>query len=422
MWYASPVGPSNPTGLVSPPGRGLSVAVGHSTGPGGSTAADPCPGTLGLLQTGPFISPGGLAVLDRPTTPQVLPAPPPSLDAPETESRQLPPHVTHRIDPPDSLSVDFRHSGWQRNRTRIFEAFYRTNQPDARLSQFAFCGAHAYVLQNVEDPSRYRIAGSACHDRFCLPCANERSRAIAASVLEIAANKQLRFLTLTVKSADEPLSEVLDKLYGAFQSFRRRKLWRTKVDGGCAFLEIKRSCQNTRWHPHLHILIEGRYFPYQKLKAAWYAITGDSFIIDIRLVRDSRQASYYVTKYAAKPLHKSYLDDPLRLDEAILALHGRKLVLTFGNWRGITLSVRPIDGAWVQIGTLESFIQRASSGSPGERQILATLTNKDLTTLYQRAPPLPPTGPQRPYPPTQITFFGVWNKDGTWRDPDDKVG
>jgi len=318
---------------------------------------------------------------------------------------------------PHSLAVCFRHSGWQGDRARIYEAFHRTAQSFSRQQNFENCGAHAHVLQSLDDPDVYRIAGSGCHDRFCLPCANERSRSIALNVIEIIEQRTLRFLTLTIKSDNEPLAVLLDKLHDSFQKLRRTKLWKKCVNGGVAFLEINWSVDKQRWHPHFHILIEGSYLPYTQLRNLWHAITGDSFVIEIRLVRDSTHAANYVTKYASKPFNKTFIAIPHCLDEAILALKGRKLCVTFGSWRGITLLHKPSDGAWQVLDTLQRFIERAAAGDSTCRAVLQSMTDRNLDALYARAPPLPLTVPDRTITDPQATWFGVWQENHTWNDP-----
>lgn len=309
---------------------------------------------------------------------------------------------------PHRLSVDFRHSGWMHNRLLVYRALHRTDQPVSRKSAFAHCGAEAYVLQSVENPGVFRIAGSSCHDRFCLPCARERSQAIALNVLELTANRHLRFLTLTLKASDEPLAAQLDKLYNAFQHLRRRKIWNQKVKGGVAFLEVTWSEATATWHPHFHILIEGTYLPQQVIKKLWYAITGDSFVVDIRAVRDLRTAAQYVTKYASKPFNNTFLNRESLLDEAIVTFKGRKLLLTFGTWRGITLVETPSEGAWDHVAPLETIITQAAHGDADARAIMTALTDADLGRLYRRAPPEPPPTVKPEPPVSQLTFFAVW--------------
>lgn len=311
-----------------------------------------------------------------------------------------------------TLSTTFRHSGWRRDRSLIYHALDRTGQPMGRRDEFAQCGSHAYVLRSLDDPTRHRLAGSSCHDRFCLPCAKERSHAIALNVIERIQKKEVRFLTLTVRSTNETLTELLDKLYTSFQALRRRVFWGKHVRGGVAFLEIKWNPQANRWHPHFHVLMQGRYMPKQALKSLWYEITGDSYIIDIRLVRDSTAAGQYVAKYASKPFNSSFVGRPHRLDEAILSLKGRKLVLTFGTWRGVTVARTVSDDAWESVGSLHDFITRAAHGDEYCHDVLTALTDLCLDDLYARAPPVPDFPPALPPRQDQLTWFGVWQSDG----------
>lgn len=336
------------------------------------------------------------------------------LEAPESKAQ-------HAIDTAGLLvcneartSVLFRHSGWFGDRKRIAEALARTDQPTARQEAYRDCGDQAFVLRNVEDPSRYRVAGSCCKDRFCLPCATERSTLIAANVVDLAAGKELRFLTLTIKTNDEPLTDQLDKLYRSFQALRRRAVWTKAVTGGAAFLELKRSSKSDRWHPHLHCLLEGRWIDRKELVRAWYEITTDSFILDIRPIHNTEHAARYVTKYASKPFNASYVRRPDLLDEAIVALKGRKLAVTFGNWRGLLMTARPPDGTWELVAPLHSIIQRAAAGNIECRAIMECLTDRDLAPIYERAPPIEPIPLKPRLTASQLNFFGTWDANGSF--------
>lgn len=337
-----------------------------------------------------------------------------SVHAPETELRNDAYNAGQSILDAHGLSTGFRHSGWRHDRSLICQALVRTERPAARIRDFKDCGSHAYVLRNMDDPQVHRVAGSACHDRFCLPCGNERSHAIALNVIEQIAGKQVRFLTLTLLATAEPLEFLLDKLYSSFQALRRRAFWKKRVTGGVAFLEVKWIEKTQHWHPHFHILIEGRFLPYQQIRKLWHEITGDSFIIDIKLVREANHAAEYVTKYAGKPFNNTFVNRADRLDEAMIALHGRKLAVTFGSWRGVILARVISDGAWESIGALDTIITRAANGDTEAIAIMRSLTNADLSELYARAPPDPPVMPPAPPPDTQLDWLGVWQQDGTW--------
>jgi len=229
------------------------------------------------------------------------------------------------------------------------------------------------------------VACNKCHDRFCKPCGNERSRVIAHNVRAHLADRTARFLTLTLRAQHEPLADACTRLTRSFARLRSRALWKTAVTGGVAFLEIKRAANADRWHAHLHVIIEGKYIPKDRLSKLWKHVTGDSFIVDIKLVKNVDQVAKYVTKYASKPLDPSLTRSPDDLLEAIHALHNRRLCITFGDWRGVDLTAPVDDGEWDAIAPLASLLTKAASGDPEARRIIHALRSPE--PCQTRAPP-----------------------------------
>lgn len=313
-----------------------------------------------------------------------------SLEPPESN-----PHAYHRRDATADLSWSkacvFRHSGWRHTRERVYQAMVDTEQPFSALYEFRGCGLHAYVLQSTEDPTKFRVAGSSCHHRFCLPCANERSRTIALNVLDRLGRQRARFLTLTIRSTTEGLTQLIDKLGRCFSELRRRPIWKERVTGGVSFLELKWNHKLQRWNVHLHAIVQGRYIEQGVISQLWKKITSDSIIVDIRAVKDNRTVTRYVTKYACKPLHHSVLHDDDKLREAIISLKGRRLATTFGDWRGVLLTPKPDEEAWTNLGSLDNLIHQAESGDPDALRICHTLSvtiaTSPTTSDRNRAPP-----------------------------------
>ncbi len=341
------------------------------------------------------------------------------LDTPESEAQDRASSAGWDLQNESRTPVLFRHSGWARTRKRVAESLARTGQPPHRCREFFHCGLFAFVLRSVDDPDKYRIAGSCCHDRFCVPCATERSCIIAHNVIEIIGKREVRFLTLTIKTHSEPLTEQLDKLYASFQRLRRRAIWTRAVTGGVAFLELKWSERGQRWHPHLHCLIEGTWIDKKLIQRSWREITGDSFVVDIRRPEGLSSVTDYVTKYASKPLNNSFATDEALLDEAVVALRGRKLCVTYGRWRGKLLTTTPPEGSWENVGSLERMIAFAADGDVDSIAILESLTTRDLTEILERAPPIIRTEVTLPEPDRQYCFFGQWQSDGTFKYPVD---
>lgn len=148
----------------------------------------------------------------------------------------------------------------------------------------------------------------------------------------IDSNSDCRFVTLTLKHYDAPLAVQLDRLVSSFRLLRNHPQIAPSLVGGAWFIEVKLSKDRARWHPHLHVIVEGAFIDARTLSRSWYQVTGDSYITDIRSITDRRQRAQYVTKYATKPLHNEVTLDPVKLEEFIPAIKGRRLYQCFGTW------------------------------------------------------------------------------------------
>jgi hypothetical protein len=290
--------------------------------------------------------------------------------------------------PGDRLAtVTWRHSGWQPTRSRVARAELLVFGNGARLQSFEACGSAAWVWKSQSDPIRYRITSNCCHDRWCVPCARHRGRVIAACLNAHVQDKRVRFLTLTQSHRDETARASVDRLLASWQRLRRRADFKAHVQGGICVLELKRSRDQVHWHTHLHVIFEGRYWPHLDVRTLWYAVTGDSSIVDIRPCKSSGQLATYVCKYLTKPVDGHVLADPELLEQAMRALHGRRTVTTFGTWRGLDLDAESDEADWVLLGPLAAFIRQANAGDPEARLILETLARQEGQQCQTTKPP-----------------------------------
>ena len=153
-------------------------------------------------------------------------------------------------------------------------------------------------------------------------------------------------VTLTVK--DGP------NLIERFKHLQRsqHELWKRKHRGRGSALdgveaavwsyEVKRGSGSGLWHPHLHMVAMGRAQPDQvELAKEWEAITGDSFIVDVRPIDQADPASGFleVFKYALKFSDMDCADTVNAFDE----LSGRRLVGSAGLFRGIEIPEQLLD-------------------------------------------------------------------------------
>lgn len=291
----------------------------------------------------------------------------------------------------DAITSSFRHSGWQRLRRQTYAALARTGAPDTRLQRFAECGSAAWLTEDRDQPGRYRVVANHCRDRFCVACTSAKARATAQAVSRMCEGRTVRMITLTLKNTDSTLAPVLDKLYRSFARLRRRTFWLKAVDGGIAFLEVKYNASTNRWHPHLHVLVVGRFVHHGLLKRAWHVITNDSFIVDIRHLRSPRDGAKYAAKYAGKPLSHTYRANPAAFDDAVATLKGRRLVSAFGEFRSMLVDESDDTTTWRNLGPLHEWLTAAEYGDPYASRVIQTLRttgNWQPPTIDEpRAPP-----------------------------------
>ncbi len=282
----------------------------------------------------------------------------------------------------DTSSVRFRHSGWRGIREQVHAAMIRTEQTPSRVNSFCTCGTGSWVQRRqvkLTGGFEYRIKASCCHDRLCTPCAAVRAWKLQLALkARMADARSLSFITLTLAGAGEGLADKIDRLYKGFRALRVHPIWE-KCSGGVAFLEVKHSAKAGRWHPHLHLICESGYIDQGELSDAWKSITRDSFVVDIRRVKEQSQAAVYVTKYASKPLNSTFFSDSKLLDEAVVALKGRRLVFAFGTWFGEGLDLdsdslldegEENEAEWENCMPLEVCIDQANGGSAFDREII----------------------------------------------------
>lgn len=271
-------------------------------------------------------------------------------------------------------SRDFRHGFWRHRRSRILEALDRTNVPPAVRQRFEDCGSCAWVVRAREQPDLIRIHSKTCRSRWCEACSLERRVVVSRNVREQCIGKQVRFCTLTLRSRPGPLAEQVQRLYRCFKNWRNRKKIKQKVFGGIAFLEVTRSDKTGLWHPHLHVLFEGRYLPHTLASEEWLLVTKDSYVVHITRVPNHEDAARYVTKYASKGLCSSIWRQPALLDECIVALRGTRTFTTFGTWRGVRITFdRQNDYTWDEVCTLDRLFDRARCGDKEARRLVALL-------------------------------------------------
>jgi hypothetical protein len=321
------------------------------------------------------------------------PPPPPFVHPDETPRAQAADNITAEENQRrhDAQSL-FRHSFWRHRRNLTRDALHNADVPTPRLERFDACGSIAWVMRSADDPVRYRLASNRCRDRWCEACQVEQRRIIAMNLRDALPNHRLRLITLTIKATSLPLAAQLDKLHRSFAKFRKHPKIRQKLHGGLAFIEITLNPTNHLWHPHIHCLCSGSFLPQTLARQIWHAVTGDSYIVDVRAIGNTKTAAGHFTKYAAKAINHAVWRDTERFTEAIIALRGRRTFNAFGTWRNFSLSRPPDDQTeWTYLAPLWLVIDRATSGVVPARNILRLLSKENPTDEVHTHPRAPPS-------------------------------
>lgn len=176
----------------------------------------------------------------------------------------------------------------------------------------------------------------------------DRLQVITASQSDLKAY----MVTLTVKDGPD-LLERFNHLYRSVQKLHKARVTprmyseACKADGAVWSYEFKRGKNSGQWHPHVHAVWLCKTAPDAKaLSEQWKRITGDSFIVDVRPFHDqddTLSGFLEVFKYAVK-----FSDLPLADNwQGYQALHGKRLIASFGLFRGIDvpadLTDEPLD-------------------------------------------------------------------------------
>lgn len=194
------------------------------------------------------------------------------------------------------------------------------------------------------------LVNNVCRDRLCPRCQVQRGQHVTRRIvgLTIGFNAP-RFVTLTLSHKGESLRSMLDRLYEAFRKLRGTPFWKRHCRGGVYAVQVTRNTKEGEWHAHLHVIVDGEYMPQNQLSAAWLGVTGDSKVCDIRAVPDRAKIARYVAEYVSRPNEVAKWGWEA-IDEYAEAMHGRRLVHTFGSAHGIKVEDED-DGAEVTAGT-----------------------------------------------------------------------
>ena len=213
----------------------------------------------------------------------------------------------------------------------LFKNFYTIEQ--VKLSKFHVCNQHLLC------PFCAAIRASKAIQKY-----TER----VDEVLKKKRKLKPVLITFTVKNG-ENLAERSEHLMKSFRTLmgRRRDYLKKgrgfnefcKIDGAMYSYENTYNEQTKEWHPHLHMFaLLDDWIDQEALSETWHEITGDSFVVDIRKVKKTKQMGYAeaaaeVCKYALKFGDLSVENTW----QAFKVLKGKRLSGAFGSLWGVKI-------------------------------------------------------------------------------------
>ncbi len=175
----------------------------------------------------------------------------------------------------------------------------------------------------------FAMAENSCSVRVCPHDSRRRSLILAARLEKFLIGKAgLRYAVLAERNSSD-LAQGVVSLWAAWTRLRRSVRWKRKVKGCIVALEVTYNAEEDTWHPHLNVLMEGEYFPFEELNQAWIEATegeGRTSFIRAADAGTARELIKYVTKIA------DLLGNATALDEFLTAVFRKRLVRTYGTF------------------------------------------------------------------------------------------
>ena len=248
--------------------------------------------------------------------------------------------------------------------------------PAARRMAACAQGASFYIDPGTESVRPWL---SRCGHRLCPFCSNARSASTTEDLTALMVEHHAdRMMILTVRSCDLPLDLQVQQLLHCFKKLRARAQWKRFVDGGVYVIEITLNEKTGQWHPHLHILYKGNYYPQKQLSAMWFDITDGSNIVWVSQVRDHAGAARELAKYIGKPQRISTLT-PRQIRDYAYAVKSVRMVQTFGCCHGkkpVDADIKPEQPKTDERVRLSTLIHIARSGHAEAVVLLTWLCRK----------------------------------------------
>jgi hypothetical protein len=207
---------------------------------------------------------------------------------------------------------------------------YPSNRKQSR--RLAACGATArFYVDTIAGDVTTSI--TRCGVRLCPWCTRHRTAEATRQILAAMATMlHPRVIVLTLRSVCGPLSPQLDHLRRAFRRLRSYKKWKDLVTAGIYAIEVTFNTVTKRWHPHVHMIVDGQYFPKFLLTNLWRKASEGSEITWIQDVTNPNEDALELAAYIGKPPAVAHLG-LAAIQEYARVTTGLRMLQPFGTLR-----------------------------------------------------------------------------------------
>ncbi len=181
-----------------------------------------------------------------------------------------------------------------------------------------------------------------CKKLYCPDCAAERAARLSnqteAKIREVMKTNsgRLCFLTLTIKNTPT-LEAGLAKMKKCFTQFKRQKAFKEHIKGYFGGFENPYKTREKGFNVHLHLLVlRGKFWNQSDISDAWREVTGDSFVVDIREVKDVYKGVRELCKYVVKPVDLLTMPDE-QFREVVEMKKGTRMFISGGCFYNVKL-------------------------------------------------------------------------------------
>lgn len=236
------------------------------------------------------------------------------------------------------LGKEFRLLDRYEIQTELVETLKQAKNHRVRRKAAACADCHrSFRHWRCRNSHDWAEAENSCSVRVCPHCSHRRAKVLGARMERFLLGREktsLRYAVLAERNS-ENLVEGMKLLWESWSRLRRSVRWKRKVKGCIVALEVTYNREEDTWHPHLNLLMEGEYFPFEELRHAWSEATehrGQTAFIRAADAGTVSELIKYVTKVS------DLIGNPVALEKLLLAVHKKRFVRTYGSFYGLSVA------------------------------------------------------------------------------------